>query len=179
MKAFPLNYLVGGGFLLTDSFHRFSAEKPVGYTKFQFAEDLCTVKLGGEACVLRCVYLFICLFIACLYVCFLITLRKLFVASCISSVVQRRGDWGRGGYFCVLAGELWPNIFSFAFDARQDVMKSLPSFLIYCCYCLQLFILLLSIASLNQCIDLVCKSVYQFLLRGNYQIIIKYSVRGF
>ena len=44
------------------------------------------MKLDGEACFLRCVYLFIylfiiCLFIACLYVCFLITLRELHVGS--------------------------------------------------------------------------------------------------
>ena len=85
--------MVGGGFLLTDSLHRFSGEKPDELHEILVAEDLRTVKLGGEACILRCVYLFICLiiclFIACLYVCFLITSRELelFVTSCISYVV--------------------------------------------------------------------------------------------
>ena len=72
MKAFPLNFMVGSGFLLTSSFHKFSGEKPGGVTNFWFAEDLRTVKLGGEACVLRCVYLsigllFVYLLLACMF----------------------------------------------------------------------------------------------------------------
>ena len=40
------------------------------YTKSRFAENLCTGKLDGEACVLRCVYLLICLLIVyLLFVC--------------------------------------------------------------------------------------------------------------
>ena len=57
---------------MADSFHRFSGEYPEarGCTKSWFAEDLCTGKLdgeAGEACVLRCVYLFICLLFVCLF----------------------------------------------------------------------------------------------------------------
>ena len=35
-------------------------------------------------------------------------------------------------------------------DLMHDVMKSSPSFLIYCCYCLCLFILWLSIVSIDK-----------------------------
>ena len=150
MKAFPLSFMVGCGFLLTDSFHRFSGEKPGELHKILICGGSPQGKIGWRSlcfALCLCVYLFIiCFFIACLYVRFLITLRELFVASCINYVVQRREDYG-GGYFCVLMGQLWLNLLSIGFDARQDVMKSLPSFLIYCCYCLQLFILLLSIVS--------------------------------
>ena len=40
-----------------------------GCTKALFAEDLCMGKLGGEACVLHCVYLFCLLFVYLLFVC--------------------------------------------------------------------------------------------------------------
>ena len=46
MKAFPLNFLVGGGFLLADSFRRFSGEKPggvhgkIGWRSLHFALSL-------------------------------------------------------------------------------------------------------------------------------------------
>ena len=52
------------------------------------------------------IYLCVCLFTACLYVCFLITLRELFVGSCINYVV--------------LACYLWLNLFSFGFDVGCD-----------------------------------------------------------
>ena len=86
------------------------------------------------------IYLFVYyLFIYYLFVCLLFNYLKEAVC-CFMHQLCGLAPWGLGkgggGYFCVLAGELWPNIFSFAFDARQDVMKSLPSFLIYCCYCL-------------------------------------------
>ena len=49
----------------------------MGYTKFQFVEDLRTVKLDGEACVLLCVYLFVfSLFIYWLFVCLLFNYFK-------------------------------------------------------------------------------------------------------
>ena len=91
MKAFPLNFMVGGGVLLTDSFHRLSGEKPGELDKILVCGGSPHGEIGWRSlCFTLClfIYLFIiCLFIACLYVCFLITLRKLFVASCISSVV--------------------------------------------------------------------------------------------
>ena len=64
MKAFLVNFLVVGEFLLADSFHIFSGQKPggeggEGCKKSWFPEDLCTGKLDGEAFVLRCVYLFV------------------------------------------------------------------------------------------------------------------------
>ena len=141
MKAFPLNFLVGGWFLLTDSFHRFSGEKPSGLHEVQFTEDLRKVKLSGEACVLCCVYLFIIyLFIACLYVCFLITLRELFVGSCINYVAQHRGGWGAISVFWWDSSGLNCS----PLDLMQYVMKSLPSSLIYCCHCLQLLLCVVS-----------------------------------
>ena len=70
MKAFLVNFLVGVRFLLADSFHSFSGEKPGGCT------------LCFELCLF--IYLFvICLFIVCLCFCFLFTLRELFVGPCI------------------------------------------------------------------------------------------------
>ena len=54
----------------------FWLKTPGSCTKSPFAEDFRTGKLGGEACVLRCVCLYICLlfvylFIVCLFVCLL------------------------------------------------------------------------------------------------------------
>ena len=91
MKAFPLNFMVAGGFLLTDSFHRFSGEKPGELHKILVCGGSPQGKIGWKSlcfALCLCIYLFIiCFFIACLYVCFLITLRELFVASCINYVV--------------------------------------------------------------------------------------------
>ena len=72
-----------------DSFHRFSGEHPRGAAQSlgRFAEDLRTRKLDGEACILRCVYLFICLFIVCLCACFLTIFKGLVVGSSINYVV--------------------------------------------------------------------------------------------
>ena len=44
----------------------FRVKNPVGCTKSRFPEDLRMGKLGGEASVLRCVYLFVCVFAFCL-----------------------------------------------------------------------------------------------------------------
>ena len=91
MKAFPLNFMVRGGFLLTDSFYRFSGEKPGELLKILVCEGSPHGEIRWRSlCCALClfIYLFIiCLFIACLYVCSLITLRGLFVASCINYVV--------------------------------------------------------------------------------------------
>ena len=94
MKAFPLNFLVGGGFLLADSFHRFSGEKPGGLHKI----SVCGRSPYGEIewrslcfTLFLFFYLFIiCLFIVFLCVCFFFTLRELFIGSCINV-------WGGGG----------------------------------------------------------------------------------
>ena len=83
-------------------------------------------KLGGEACVLHCVYLFItCLFFVCVCVWFLFTLRELFVGSCINAVVWRCGERGVRGYFCGFVwqfwlGQHWLILFSYGFDAGYD-----------------------------------------------------------
>ena len=90
-RFFPYFHGEGGGFLLKDSFRRFSGEKPGGLHEIL----VCRGSPHGEIelrslCFALClfIYLFvICLFIACLYVCFLITLMELFVASCINYVV--------------------------------------------------------------------------------------------
>ena len=90
MKTFPLNFLVRGWFLLTDSFHRFSGEKPGGLHEVLVYRGSPQGEIKWRSlCFALClfIYLFIIyLFIACLYVCFLITLRELFVSSCINYV---------------------------------------------------------------------------------------------
>ena len=69
----------------------FLANHPGGCENSPFVGNLRMGKLGRKACSLRCVYLFIYLFIvySCIY--FLFTLKKLFIRSCISSVVEPRG----------------------------------------------------------------------------------------
>ena len=88
---FPCFQWWRGGFLLADSFHRFSAEKPGELHEILVCGGSPHGEIGWRSlCFRLCLFicLFItCLFITCLYVCFLITLRKLFVASCISYVV--------------------------------------------------------------------------------------------
>ena len=86
MKAFQLNFLVwrgggGGGKwgLLVDSFQRFLGEKPRGLHEIIVCGGFRAVKLGGEKNFFLSlfIYLFIiCLFIACLCIYFLITLKK-------------------------------------------------------------------------------------------------------
>ena len=92
------------GFCWETVFTEFWANRPrIYYQNSLFVEDLRMGKLGGGACILRCLYFFlslfiICLFIICLYIYFLFTLRELFIRSCIISVVQRceggRVVWG-------------------------------------------------------------------------------------
>ena len=77
--------MVGGGFLLTYSFRRFSGEKPRELHEILVCGGSPHGDIGWRSlCFVLClfIYLFIIyLFIACLYICFLITLRELFVAS--------------------------------------------------------------------------------------------------
>ena len=95
MKALLLNFLLGVGFCWWIVSTYFWVKNPGGCTKSRFPEDLRTERLGGEAVVLRCVYLFVCLFVVCLCVCFLFALRRLFVGSCVNYVVWCR--WCGGG----------------------------------------------------------------------------------
>ena len=91
MKAFPLNLLVGGEFLLTDSFQKFSSEKPDGLHEILVCGRTPHGEIGWRSlCFAQCLFIYLFsmyLFIACLYVCFLITLRELFVGSYINYVV--------------------------------------------------------------------------------------------
>ena len=91
MKSFPLNLLVGGEFLLTDSFQKFSSEKPDGLHESLVCRRTPHGEIGWRSlCFAQClfIYLFIMyFFITCLYVGFLITLRELFVGSYINYVV--------------------------------------------------------------------------------------------
>ena len=91
MKVFPLYFLVGGGFLLMDTFNRFSSEKPGGLHEILVSGGSPQGEIGMKsfrfALYLFIYLLVICLFIACLYVSFLITLRELFAGSCINYLV--------------------------------------------------------------------------------------------
>ena len=140
-------------------------------------------KLDGEACVLRCVYLFICLFIVCLCACFLIIFKELFVGSCINYVLQRRLKGWRWRWLflwscvAVLMSQLWFVLFPCGFDGKFN-----ESFAFIFNLLLLPFIPIytkIQFLCINQCIDLVCKSVYWLLLRGNDWIIIRYSIRVF
>ena len=78
------------------------------------------------------IYLFVYyLFIYCLFACLLFNYFNGAVC-CFMHQLCGLASWGlgggRGGYFGVLVGQLWLNLFPIGFDARQDVMKSLPSF---------------------------------------------------
>ena len=127
MKAFPLNFVVGRGVLLTDSFQRFSSEKPGGLHEILVCGGSPHGEIGWRSLYFVLsffIYLFlICLFIACLCICFLITLREQLCGL---------APWGAISVFWwVSSGLICSPV-----DLMQDVMKSLPSFLIYCYYCL-------------------------------------------
>ena len=143
MKDFPRE----GGFLLADT--DFRVKNPGSCTKSPFAEDLRTGKLGGEASILHCVYLFIyCLFIYCLFVCLLFIYLKGAVCWIMHKLC---GLPLLGGYFRGVMWRFWCvslGLFFSPVGLMQDVMNSLPSFLTYCYYCLYLIKLLLSIVSL-------------------------------
>ena len=69
MKAFLLIFLVNPKDGMGVSIE-FRVNTPWGCTKSWFAEDLCMGKLDGEASILCCIYLFICLlFVYLLFVC--------------------------------------------------------------------------------------------------------------
>ena len=78
-------------FLLMDGFHRFSSEKSDGLHEILVCGESPHGEIGWRSlCFALCliIYLFIMrLFIAGLYVCFLITLRELFFGSGINYVV--------------------------------------------------------------------------------------------
>ena len=105
------------------------------------------VKLGGEACVLLCLFYY--LFIHCLFVCLLFNFFKgavcWFMHQLCGLAPLGFGGGGISVFWWVSSGLICSPL-----DSMQDLMKSLPSFLIYCCYCLQLFILLLSIVSMDK-----------------------------
>ena len=75
MKAFPLNFMVGGGWV---------SEKPGGLHEILVCRGSPCGEIGLRSlCFALCLFIYllvICLFIVCLDVCFLITLRELFVA---------------------------------------------------------------------------------------------------
>ena len=102
-----------------------------------------------DSCALHCVYLFICLLFVCLlFACvfaFYLFLRSCFL--CHTSImwfttVGRRG-WSRWLFLwsCLRFWWVSSGLFCSLVGLMQDVMKSLPSFLTYCYYCLHLFIL--------------------------------------
>ena len=100
MKAFLVNFMLGGGFPLADSFQRFLSEKPGGLHEVLVCGRSLHREIGWRSLyfvVSLFIYLLIiCLFIAGLCVCFLITLREQ-----LCGLVP----WGGGGsYFCVLLG---------------------------------------------------------------------------
>ena len=67
MRAFPLNFMVEGGFLLTDSFHRLSGEKPGELHENLVCRGLPHGEIGCRGlCFAYCLFLY--LFIACLLI---------------------------------------------------------------------------------------------------------------
>ena len=80
MKAFLVNFMVGSGFLLADSFQRFLSEKPGELHEVLVCGRSLHREIGWRSLYfvlsLFIYLLIICLFIACLCVCFLITLRE-------------------------------------------------------------------------------------------------------
>ena len=69
MKAFPLNFMVGGGFLLTDSFYRFSGEKPGELLEILVCRGSPHGEIGWKSLCFA-LYLFICLlFVYLLLIC--------------------------------------------------------------------------------------------------------------
>ena len=84
MKAFLRNFLVLGGFLFMDSFHRFEkpGKKPGGLHKILACRGSPHKEIGW-----RSLYFVLCLFINSLCVCFLFTLKERFVELYISYVV--------------------------------------------------------------------------------------------
>ena len=75
MHAFPLNFMVGGRFLLKDSFHRFSGEKPGELHEIFFCGGFPHGEIEWRSlCFALC--LFIYLFIYCLFVCLLFNYFK-------------------------------------------------------------------------------------------------------
>ena len=101
MKAFPLNFLVGDGFLLVDGFHRFSVEKPGWLHKI----SVCRGSSHGEIRwrILRfALPLFICLlfaylFIVCLFMCLFFVYFKRAVCWVKHKLcgLTPFGKWGR------------------------------------------------------------------------------------
>ena len=100
MKAFLLNFLAGGRFVLADSFRRFSGGKPGWLHKVLVCGGSPHGEIGWRSLYfvlsLFIYFFFICLFIACLCVCFLITLREQLCGL---------APWGGAGLFLCF-GEL-------------------------------------------------------------------------
>ena len=101
----------------------FRVKNPVGYTNL----SLQSISARGNwveklAFCVDFIFLFVSyLFIYCLFVCLLITLRK------------QSEEGGRGAisvFWWVSSSLICSPV-----DLMQNVMQSLPSFLIYCCYC--------------------------------------------
>ena len=135
-------------FLLVDSFHRFSGEKSGGLHDVSVCGgsshgEIIWRSLSFSLCLF--IYLFIiCLFIVCLCVCFLIIFKKVFVGHASIMWFNAVGKGDGGGYFYGIVWRFWwvsSGLFCSPVGLMQDVMKSLPSFLTYCYYCLYLFIL--------------------------------------
>ena len=105
MHAFPLNFMVGGRFLLKDSFHRFSGEKPGELHEIFFCGGFPHGEIEWRSlCFALC--LFIYLFIYCLFVCLLFNYFKGAVCCFMHQLcgLAPWGLWGVGRYFCVLVG---------------------------------------------------------------------------
>ena len=60
MKAFPLNLLVGGEFLLTDNFQKFSSEKPDGLHEILVCGRTPHGEIGWRSlCFAQCLFIYL------------------------------------------------------------------------------------------------------------------------
>ena len=149
MKAFLLNFLVEGwggeGGCSRSVSTDFRVKDPWGCTKSWFSEDLCT---GNWMEKLVFCAVFISLFVHYLFIyCLCVCLLFIYFYGAVCWVMRQLcglTPLEGGRYFYGVVWQFWwvsCSLFCSPMGLMQDVMKSLPSFLTYCHYCLYLFIL--------------------------------------
>ena len=141
MKAFLLNFLLRGGFLLTECFHIFSGKKSGGLRKISVSGGSPHRKIGWRS--------------SCFALCLFIYLLFVYLKGAVCWVMHQLCglallEGGGGGYLRGVSWRFWwlySGLLCSPVGLMQDVMRSLPSILTCCYYCLYLFMLMLSIVS--------------------------------